>query len=255
MENLKIKTNYKSSPDRQPGARWMTNRCGEFEIIGKLDDGTGKYYYIRFLNTGYEKIANGSSFKEGTIRDPMARLAFGVGYLGEGPHHPTNKGKITREGHLWYNMLERCYCEAYHSLNPTYKGVSVCDRWQCFQNFCDDLPLIQGYDKWINDNKFVLDKDKKIQGNKVYCLEACEFIYEGENTIISNKSKSVYKGISPNDEIYYFKNQRTFAEKFNLSKKGISSVVSGDQYTHRGWKFVRLSEEEINNINPEIILE
>ena len=46
---IKLKTSYKSVPERQPGARWTTKRYGEFEIIGKIDDGTGKYYYIKFI--------------------------------------------------------------------------------------------------------------------------------------------------------------------------------------------------------------
>ena len=248
---IKLKTTYKSVPERQPGARWTTKRYGEFEIIGKIDDGTGKYYYIKFINTGYCKIANGSAFASGNVKDPMARIVFGEGYIGEGEYHPTCKGKITKEGHLWYNMLERCYSPIYQEKNPTYKEVEVCERWKCFQNFCEDIKNIEGYEEWVKNNNWALDKDKKIKNNKLYCLEACIFIYEGENTSISNKSKSVYMGESPSGEIYYFKNQRKFAEIQNLCRRGISAVISGDQNTHRGWKFKRLSDEEIAKRNQE----
>lgn len=251
----KIKTNYRSVPERQPGAKWQTKRYGEFEIIGKVDDGTGKYYYIRFLNTGYERIANGSSFATGNVKDPTAKIVFGEGCIGEGKYRPTDKGKITKEGHLWYNMLERCYSPIYQEKNPTYKGVSVCERWKCFQNFCEDIKNIDGYKEWLENDHWVLDKDKKIKNNKQYCIEACSFIYEGENTTISNKSNSVYKGESPSGEVYYFRNQRKFAELFNLSRRGISAVISGDQMTHREWKFKRLSEDEISQISQEVILE
>ena len=57
---IKLKTTYKSVPERQPGARWTTKRYGEFEIIGKIDDGTGKRpFYSTFStrgNTPKEKI-------------------------------------------------------------------------------------------------------------------------------------------------------------------------------------------------------
>lgn len=251
---MKIKTSYKSPKERQPGAIWESNRCGKFEIIGKVDDGTGKYYKIKFLNTGHECIANGSAFKTGTVRDPMARLAFGIGYLGVGSNKPTKNGKITREGHLWYNMLERCYCDKYHENTPTYKDCFVCERWHCFQYFCEDIKKIKGYNDWISNNKYVLDKDKICEGNREYCIDKCCFILNGENTILSNKPKNVYLGIDKLGNKFYFKNQRTFAEKFNLERRGISSVISGKQNTHRGWTFRKLSIEEINNIT-EIILD
>ena len=38
-----------------------------------------------------------------------------------------------------------------------------------------------------------------------------------------------------------------------MTKGGISSVVRGDQITHRGWTFRKLTKEEIEQINPELI--
>lgn len=249
--DYKLKTNYRSSEDRQPGAIWDTNRSGKFEIIGKIDDGTGKHYLIRFLNTGHEQIVSGSAFKTGTIRDPYARIAKGIGYIGEGPYSYT---KNKKEGTLWHNMLVRCYDPKYWEKCPTYIGCEVCERWQNFQNFCEDLPKLEGYDKWIkSENKYALDKDIRVPGNKIYSLDTCMFVYEGDNTRASNKSVSIYKGISPSGDIFYFRNQRIFAEKHNLERRGISAVVSGDQQSHRKWKFKRLTEEEVKEINLDII--
>lgn len=251
INDIKIKTIYRSSPDRQPGAQWDTIRYGKFEILGKVDDGTGKYYVVKFLNTGSIRIANGSAFADGTIKDYYAPIVQGKGYFGEGKY-TTVKNK--RESQLWYNMLERCYCNKFHQRCPTYIGCEVCDRWLNFQNFCEDLPLIEGYDKWLNkNNKYALDKDTKIPDNKIYSLETCRFIYEGDNTIASNESKSIYEGIDRNEEVYYFRNQRIFAEKYGLERRGISAVVSGDQKSHRGWRFRRLTEEEMNNIDLGLV--
>ena len=253
MENLKIKVNYKSVPERQPGAKWHTNRSGEFEIIGKLDDHTGKYYLIKFLNTGYQMIASGSAFKTGTIKDPMARLALGVGYIGVGKYKTSEKGKETKWGTLWFNMLQRCYSAEYQERTPTYKGCKVCERWQCFQYFCEDIEKLPGYKEWLINSNYALDKDTKIPGNKIYSPETCQFIYNGDNTKASNRSKNIYKGIDPSGNIFYFRNQRRFAETHNMTKEGISSVVRGAQFTHRGWTFKKLTLEEIKEIKSEII--
>ena len=200
---MNVKTNYKSPAERQPGAKWMTNNFGEIEIIGKIDDGTGRNYLIKFLNTGSEIIASGSRFRTGDIKDNMAK--------------------------------------------------TVCDDWLNFQNFCKDIETLKNYDVWKNDSSFAIDKDGLIEGNKIYCKEACQFIYCGDNTTLSNKAVSIYQGISPTNEIFYFRNQRIFAENYNLTRKGVSAVISGTQSTHRDWKFKRLSKEEIDLLNPELI--
>lgn len=126
----RVKINYKSSMDRQPGAVWETNKCGKIEIIGKVDDGTGKYYLIKFLNTGYTKVVSGSHFKTGEIRDPYAKSVYGIGYVGEGNYSIT---KNKRESQLWYNMLARCYSSKYHENCPSYINCEVCERWHNFQ--------------------------------------------------------------------------------------------------------------------------
>ena len=214
---MKLKTIYKSPPERQPGAKWLTNNFGEIEIIGKIDDGTGRNYFIKFLNTGAEIIANGSRFASGDIKDPMAKTVCGVGCFGIGPY----SGKThERELKLWHRILQRCYKVTYEegSKEECYKDVIVCDEWLNFQNFCKDIEELRGYDIWKNDTSYAIDKDGLINGNKIYRKEACQFIYCGENTAISNKSVSVYIGIDPKGIEYYFRNQRIFAENNNLKR-------------------------------------
>lgn len=249
---MNVKINYKSPAERQPGAKWMTNNFGEIEIIGKIDDGTGRNYLIKFLNTGSEIIASGSRFRTGDIKDNMAKTTCGVGCFGIGPYSGKTHDKELK---LWHNIISRCYKKEYtdDDSQKCYKDVTVCDDWLNFQNFCKDIETLQNYDMWKNDSSFAIDKDGLIEGNKVYCKEACRFIYCGDNTRLSNKSTSIYQGISPTNEIVYFRNQRIFAEKFSLTRKGISAVISGDQLTHRNWKFKRLTQEEIDLINQELI--
>lgn len=253
VNDVKIKTVYKSDPDRQPGFRRMSNSYGMYTIIGKVDDHTGRYYVVKFDNTGSEIVVSGSAFNVGTVRDPTAPTFFGKGYEGVGPYRLGEKYKSTKWGQLWINMLMRCYSEKYLEKTPTYRGCEVCERWLNFQVFCEDIKSLPGYSEWLERDNYALDKDILIPGNKIYRPEACQFVYEGTNTIASNKSKSVYEGRDTNDNIYYFRNQRTFAESHGMTKGGISSVVRGDQVTHRGWIFRKLTKEEIEKINPELI--
>ena len=244
----KIKTSYKSTADRQPGAKWTSNNYGEIEIIGKVDDGTGRNYKVRFLDTGTELIVNGSRFKTGDFKDPMAKIVCGVACIGIGIYDGVNYKK---EKTLWHNMLDRCYKPTIYQ--KCYEDVSICERWLNFQNFCEDLEEIPGYKEWKQANNYALDKDGIKIGNKCYCKEYCQFIYCGDNTILSNTSKSIYEATDPNNNKFYFRNQRLFADKHNLNRRGISSVVSGDQKTHKNWKFRRLTEKEIITINQELI--
>ena len=101
-------------------------------------------------------------------------------------------GKTTREYTLWTNMLRRCY----YIDDECYKNCEVCERWHCYANFLEDLPLIEGYELWINNNNYELDKDFKQQGTeyKIYSIETCIFIPKNENTKMSgtntgNKNK------------------------------------------------------------------
>ena len=84
-------------------------------------------------------------------------------------------------------MITRCYDKN----NANYrlygaKGVTVCDRWHCFEYFLEDLPLIDGYNNWLNNpGLYQLDKDLKQIGKpyneKVYSLETCCFLYRSDN--------------------------------------------------------------------------
>jgi hypothetical protein len=130
-------------------------------------------------------------------------------------------------------MLRRCYAHEQNERHTCYAGCTVCEEWLNYQNFCEDLPKIEGYKEWKNNSNYALDKDGIIKGNKVYRLETCQFIYCGENTRLSNTSRSVYEGIDVFGNKHYFRTQRLFAETHNLSRQGISAVVSQKQKTHR----------------------
>lgn len=157
------------------------NTYGTDFIIVKYTN--SKNVYIKFLDEfGYEVKTSMSAIRKGEIKNPYDKTICGVGYIGVDSKGKLIKGTI-REYTLWRNMITRCYNEKALEKEPSYKNCKVCDRWLCFANFLEDLPLIEGYELWINSNNYELDKDKKQQNSKykTYSLETCCFIIKKEN--------------------------------------------------------------------------
>ncbi|ALY07069.1 hypothetical protein VmeM32_00078 [Vibrio phage vB_VmeM-32] len=76
-------------------------------------------------------------------------------------------------------MLGRCYDSKIQEKQPTYIDCSVCDEWHYFQNFATWY-----YDNYPKDGiseKYQLDKDLKVNGNKIYSPETCLFVSHAVN--------------------------------------------------------------------------
>lgn len=175
----------------------LENRVGElyentygtkFVIVKYVNN---KEVYIRFLDDfNYEVKTYMSAINKGEVKNPYDKTICGVGYIGVDANGRLIKG-TTREYQLWRNMITRCYNEKALNNEPTYKNCKVCERWLCFANFLEDLPQIEGYELWVNNNNYELDKDMKQQDlqYKVYCLDNCCFIKQEENAY-ENSSRS-----------------------------------------------------------------
>lgn len=157
----------------------QSTNSGPFIILEKK----GNQRLVRFLDTGNEQWYNVNSVRGKNLRDCMRPSLVGVGFKGVGPHlcnYTNEKGSRvqTREYRLWMGMMQR----AYDGTRPTYSDVTVCERWHNFQNFCEDLPHLPNYSKWLSykqgeiSQPFELDKDGIIPGNLVYSPEACQFV-------------------------------------------------------------------------------
>lgn len=81
----------------------------------------------------------------------------------------------------WYNMLQRCYSEAYHKRQPTYIDCKVVDEWLTFSVF----------KSWMEKQDWKgkqLDKDLITYGNKLYSCHTCIFITGHVNKFISESN-------------------------------------------------------------------
>lgn len=79
---------------------------------------------------------------------------------------------------LWFQMLRRCYDTGQQKRRRgrTYAGCSVCPRWHYLSVFAEDIKRIEGYDRWANGEKMVLDKDSICKGNRIYSPDKCRFL-------------------------------------------------------------------------------
>lgn len=149
-----------------------SNKYGKFEIVEVI---SSYRFRIRFLLTGFEKEISRSCMTHGEVRDPYYPIYCGVGCLGQ-----VRTDDHKKELFLWRAMIYRCYDKnnsGYYLYGE--KGITVCKRWLCFENFVKDIPLIKGYNREkFQNGKLELDKDMSYvgYGNKVYSLETCEFL-------------------------------------------------------------------------------
>lgn len=145
---------------------------------------------VKFLDEyGYETNTTYNNFTRGTIKNPYDKTIYGIGYLGEGGHHPHagNNGIQFDKYTAWQHMIGRCYCEEKRSSHPAYAGCTVCKEWHNFQNFAE----------WYENNfyevgdgiRMHIDKDVLVKGNKVYSPSTCIILPQRINMLFVKKSR------------------------------------------------------------------
>ena len=150
---------------------------GNFKIL-KYNNTTN--VEIRFLKTGYEMVTQLGNIRNGEVKDRYLPSVYGVGIIGA--KYPVSEGRRnTKEYMLWTDMLTRCYNDAYKKQRPTYEGCEVSDNFKSYEYFYDwcHKQIGFGNDGWH------LDKDLLIKGNKVYSENACVFLPQEINSVLT----------------------------------------------------------------------
>lgn len=184
---------------------------------------------VKFLDTGYETVATSGQIRNGSVKDKFKPSVCGVGIIGDGPYLIRVNGILTDTYVAWRGMLKRAYCDRLHAKHQTYKECEVCDEWQHYQAFA----------AWYEENypkdgkKYALDKDIKVDGNKLYSPETCLFVTSAENAIKANAIS--FKVISPEGDIVDVYNLSDFCRSRNLTPSALSSVINGKRPKHKGW--------------------
>lgn len=213
----------------------MTNNHGEtYEVVAYK--GRNEYnqhaYAVKFLKSGWikEDVAL-CNMRKGSVRDRYAPTVFGVGYLGN-----AKKSENKHAYNIWTSMLERCYCTDSNNY-PWYgaKGVKVCDKWLCFENFIKDIPVLPGYDKSLFDNgSLKLDKDF-LSGvdARIYSPETCQFVTHAENMDEAftryNKEKSRKIVVFPDGHQELVTNLSKLCRTYGLNYRNVYYRLNNEQ--------------------------
>lgn len=124
-------------------------------------------------------------------RKMSGKLKYGVGYNPGGKYKTRVDGSDTRTYKLWSRMIERAYSTEYHKKQPTYKDVTVDERWHNYQVFAEDIEQVFGYNMIDGNGKvYQLDKDILVKDNKVYSKETVCFIPSALNKFTINKRET-----------------------------------------------------------------
>jgi hypothetical protein len=187
----------------------------------------------------------------GNIKNPYHPNILNVGCFGM-PKQPYDE----RAYRVWNAMLHRCYNEKTFVDHPTYRGCTVCERWLCFEYFLEDLPLIEGYDYWLNhpNERVALDKDIKGNDSKIYCLEYCCFVTNEDNikeSRIRNGSVGFCSEPKPivgihkiTGEVVRFKGGREAQRELGISQSSIGACCRKEnKYRSAGGYYWYFAEE------------
>lgn len=219
-KNLKFK-------EAKVGMVLNSRNFGKFKIT---DVSHGfKKVSIEFLETKFQTTARWDSIAKGAVRDMLKPTVKGVGFLGEGKYVNCVKRKRKREYTTWVNMLDRCYGELRLKSNPSYIGCTVCKEWHNYQNFAAWYEV-----NYPNDGgEYHLDKDIKVEGNRVYSPSTCIFVTQKDNA--EKAAAKYYKMKSPEGACVEIYNMVEFCKDNELIDSLMTKVHSGERHSHKGW--------------------
>lgn len=117
-------------------------------------------------------------FKKGSVRNPYHTSVYNIGIIGN--KYPIRiNGNIIKEYQAWHDMMQRCFSNSYR----TYEDVTCCDEWLLYENFYEWLHSQENFNKWLLGDKWAVDKDILIKGNKVYSPKTCCLVPHNVNSL------------------------------------------------------------------------
>jgi len=204
------------------GVKLVHPLYGTFRVLSFLNS---KEVCILFLNTGTKTKVQSKDIHEMSVKDYKHPHVFGVGFRGYGPYKTYSDGATTRAYGVWRSMLQRCYdkeCRSYRY----YSDCTVHRQWLNFQVFAE----------WYYANHkdgHHIDKDIKVNGNRVYSAETCMFVTANEN--IKFATQKTHRFTSPSGDVISFVNLSEFCKVNDLDRVNMSRVSNGHRKSHKGW--------------------
>ena len=214
------------------GNIFSSNKCGDFIVTAYI---SSSEVYVKFLDSGYICCTETGDIRKGSVRDKLHFSFYGVGYIGQGKYKIDLKNS-PKVYDCWSNMLRRCYCTKYHEKAPTYKDCTVSEEWHNYQNFA----------KWYEDSYiegYHLDKDIKVEGNRVYGPDTCMFVTRQRNSEKANAKHYIF--VSPEGNTTSIYNLDSFCRENNLTPSNMHGILKGVQKQHKGWTKYVPDEDDV----------
>lgn len=149
-------------------------------------------------------------FIDGTVRNPYGKSIFGIAIVGN--KYSTH----TKEYKAWRNILDRCFDEKFKRAHPTYQNAACCKEWLLFENFYEWLHDQGNFGKWLNGERWDVDKDILVKGNKIYSPETCCLVPNNVNKLFSKNDScrgDLPIGVSVKDGSFYISCHNPFTKK------------------------------------------
>lgn len=138
----------------------------------------------------------------------MSGLVCGTGIYEKGKYAVQINNRTTKEYALWTSMLERCYSIKCQMRYPTYIGCTASENFKNFQYFAEWCNNQIGF----NVDKYQLDKDLIIYGNKLYSEDTCVFVPQSLNSFLTSCKST--RGAYPTG-VYYNARDRKFVARIS----------------------------------------
>jgi len=166
------------------GKKFITNQGCTIEIVNYVNN---RNVSVKFDNGYILDNIYYSNILKGKVKNPFFRSIYGVGFVGVGDYGTPRKIKNLKCYKIWHSMFFRCYDTKNIKRYPTYKNVTVCEKWHNYQNFAKWFE--ENYDSNVMEG-WHLDKDILIKGNNLYSPETCCFVPSDINYLIT-KANSI----------------------------------------------------------------
>ena len=183
MPNLEILAQHNrerlaKAKEQYLGKTFSSNNFGDFIVVDYV---SSKNITVEFIATGYQTKTTTKEINQGKITDRLKPSVFGVGVIGN--KYPINEnGNINYIYKVWNNILNRCYNEKARLKYKAYSDCSTSDNFKCYEYFYEWFVSQKGCDE-----RFEIDKDLLVKGNRIYSENTCILLPKEINLALSVK--------------------------------------------------------------------
>lgn len=178
----------------------LTKKNNQGCLMKIIEYNTTKDITVEFQDDyRFKKKCEWTNFISGSIENPYFPAIYNIGIVGD--VQIKNNGKYIKEYQAWCDILKRSFSTDLKRRRPTYENVICCNEWLYFENFYNWIIQQDNYVQWKNGDKWAVDKDILIKGNKIYSPETCCLVSPEINALFTKRQNC--RGILPIGVIKY----------------------------------------------------